>query len=230
MSKSVYVVSDGFESSRVEGMFLEEGWKLTNILDESDLVVFVGGSDVSPSLYGDNVHRTTHANKARDDREMKVFYEAVELGIPMAGICRGGQFLNVMNGGRMYQDVNNHGVAGTHKAWLKNAMLPIDVTSTHHQMMIVNKNVEHDILLFAGVSSRKVEMNPSSESNTREIISLQPIGTITDIEAVYYPENQCLCFQPHPEYHGSSVKETREIFFKFLNEEIFSEQTQQQVA
>ncbi len=230
MSRSVFIVKDGFEDRHVESMFIEAGYTIAKSIEDADLIQFVGGADVSPDLYGDKVHRTTHPNKVRDDDEMKVYFKALELGIPMAGICRGGQFLNVMNGGRMYQDVNNHGIAGTHKAWLKDAMLPVDVTSTHHQMMIVNKNVEHDILLTAGVSTRKIEMNPMTESNSREIITITSQGTICEVEAVYYPENQCLCFQPHPEYHGSHVNETREIYFKFLNECIFNEQQQEQVA
>jgi gamma-glutamyl-gamma-aminobutyrate hydrolase PuuD len=228
--RKVFVVKDGFEYRAVTGMFIEAGWETTDILEDADLVQFVGGADVSPNLYGDKPHRTTHANKVRDDDEMKIYFRAVELGIPMAGICRGGQFLNVMNGGRMFQDVTNHSISGTHKAWLKDAMLPIDVTSTHHQMMIVNKDVEHDVLMLAGVSNRKIEMNPMTESNSREIISITPIGSICEVEAVYYPENQCLCFQPHPEYHGSHVKETREVYFKFINELIFNEQQQEQVA
>lgn len=230
MSKrSVFVVADNSEHYAVEKMFVDQGWSIADNIEESDLVQFVGGADVGPALYGHQMHRTTYINKSRDDHEMNVFFKALELGIPMAGICRGGQFLNVMCGGTMYQDVNGHAMHGTHKAWIKDAVLPVMVTSTHHQMMKVNQKVENIVLMSAGQSTRKVEMGPLQYESVKEIVHFPRLDEFTDVECVFYPENRCLCFQPHPEYGGSHVKETLEVYFNFLDTYIFSEAIERDV-
>jgi len=92
--------------SIIANMFSKRGWDVTtNTLDPSiDLVQFTGGEDVTPSLYGEQAHAATSCNPARDDREAKIFL-SFKNKVPMAGICRGAQFLNVMNKGSMWQHV-----------------------------------------------------------------------------------------------------------------------------
>jgi len=76
--------------------------------DSIGMVSFTGGEDVSPSMYGEPVGYRTGTNKYRDIFEKQIFEQALKHNIPMVGICRGSQFLNVMCGGRMIQDVTNH--------------------------------------------------------------------------------------------------------------------------
>ena len=38
---------------------------------------------------------------------------------------------------------------------------------------------------------------------------------LVDVEAVYYPHTACLCFQPHPEFHG--MEELAKYFFSLVN-------------
>jgi gamma-glutamyl-gamma-aminobutyrate hydrolase PuuD len=122
----------------------------------------------------------------------------------MAGICRGGQFLNVMNGGKMWQHVNNHAMAGVHPAENIKTGEVIDVTSTHHQMM--RPSEQGVILLTASLSTRK-------ETATERVLGKKE----SDIESVFYPKTNNLCFQPHPEYvsvnHPCQV-----LFFRYLKE------------
>ena len=65
------------------------GGELVDTLEDSDLVVFEGGEDVSPFLYGEHSHPSTYTNKERDMYELKVFRKAQELGKKCLGICRG---------------------------------------------------------------------------------------------------------------------------------------------
>lgn len=118
---SVFIVAS---SPEYVAMFKNEGWNIAPSIEEADLVQFTGGSDVFPRLYGEPPHRTTSYNEGRDEKEKQIYELAQELGIPCAGICRGGQFLNVMNHGRMFQDVDNH--TRQHKARVLGMTDPID--------------------------------------------------------------------------------------------------------
>lgn len=223
MRYSVYIVDDGNEAKAVREMFIREGWDIAEDINDADLVQFVGGADVSPELYKQRKHITTYTDPARDELEQQIYLLALEQGIPMAGICRGGQFLNVMNGGKLWQDVDGHQLSGTHKAWIDGAILPIDVNSVHHQMIEPNWYEEHIILMRARESTKKhamsqIDMSPYAYAQyPMKGSSDRP----TDIEAMFYVDTRCLCYQPHPEYMGEYSKETREVYFMFLRDYIF---------
>lgn len=212
--RNVLVVDDGNEARDVEAMFKSEGYELVTDIYDADLVVFVGGEDVNPSLYNQRRHHTTYYNIERDTLEVDVYNEARALGIPMAGICRGGQLLNVLNGGKLWQDVNGHN-SGRHKAWIVgHAGLPVEVTSVHHQMMEPDHFSDVKILLKAAEATKKINMSDISTVMPSVYERYPDIKEYTDVEACYYPASNCLCFQPHPEY---GHKETKEVFFQFLN-------------
>ena len=178
-------------NSQYDQMFLGRGWELTSRLDEADLVQFTGGSDVTPALYGSQKHPETMYDIHRDQEEFRLFEACVALDKPLAGICRGGQFLNVMCGGSMYQHVNNHGLFGTHPMVILSTGKIIDVTSTHHQMMIPHE--DGAVLAVASESTSYEYMEGS------KIRYVRP-SRGKDVECVYYEAENALCFQPHPEY------------------------------
>ncbi|MEL6619030.1 MAG: gamma-glutamyl-gamma-aminobutyrate hydrolase family protein [Pseudomonadota bacterium] len=73
-------------------------------LDAADGVVIGGGDDISPMLYGGKVAAQVRLDPARDAMEKQVVLDAVAAGIPVLGICRGAQMLNVATGGTLHQD------------------------------------------------------------------------------------------------------------------------------
>jgi gamma-glutamyl-gamma-aminobutyrate hydrolase PuuD len=192
-------------------MFTDEGWAITDRIGEADLVQFCGGADVSPSMYGEPTHSSCYVSPERDRFEAALYELCLARKIRMAGICRGGQFLNVMNGGKMWQDVDKHAIGGTHSAFDHLTGSVVRVTSTHHQMMRPAEKGAF-IILTARVATRKVRMGQSGA----EIIEFH--GKNADVEAVYYPETQCLCFQPHPELGGKEVEDCRALYFTYLEE------------
>jgi hypothetical protein len=214
---NIYVVDDeGVEAPAVVSMFQDHGFDIVDDLYDADIVCFVGGEDVNPKLYKQHIHSHTYYNASRDEYEVEIYNEAVSLGIPMVGICRGGQFLNVMSGGSMWQDVDGH--SGTHIARISDTKEEIEVTSVHHQMMDPDWNSNVKILLRAGMSTRKESMS-SIESSSYGYSQFPMKGVWTDTEALWYPDSRCLCFQPHPEY---GHEPTMNIFFKFLDEYIIA--------
>ena len=69
-----------------------------------------GGGDVNPKHWGEEVHPKAleHLDDERDELELALIKAAWEKGIPILGICRGEQILNVALGGSMVQDIPDH--------------------------------------------------------------------------------------------------------------------------
>lgn len=198
----VMIINGNYQYQR---MFIDAGWDITMNIEEADLVQFTGGADVSPFLYGEFVHPQAHCDPRRDLVEAGYYAWAVRIGAKMAGICRGGQFLNVMNGGSMYQHVDGH--CRDHYLIDLPSTRSIKVTSTHHQMMRVgSKGVTIAIAHEATFHERM-----SGHAVVRDAIIDEP----ADTEAVFYGNTNSLCFQPHPEFDGADS--TREYYFELLN-------------
>lgn len=180
----------GGDSGVVELFHDVYGCERTTDLDSAELVCFTGGADVDPELYNEKRIAQTQCRRSRDDVEIQIYESALYLKIPMIGICRGGQFLNVMNGGKLWQDVNNHGRSHICRDLLTQELHC--VTSTHHQMMRHGKN---------GHVVATAELATRYQNSTYTLH--QPMNlprTHWDEEIVWYPQTMCLCFQPHPEY------------------------------
>lgn len=177
-------------------MFKRYGWKLVDNVEDADLIQFTGGEDVTPSYYGHQKHPRTWNNPMRDQHEKLVWDLAQRENKVCAGICRGGQFLNVMCGGKMYQDVSGH--LGGHMAVDTQTGETFLVTSTHHQMMIPNEETGH-VVVTARESTMRVSTGPEGQNTTfRE----QGLAKKHDTEAVLYAFENTFCFQPHPEFQG----------------------------
>ena len=191
-----------------------------NILDlvpTMDLVVFTGGQDVSPKLYNEHPHhRTGGVGSIRDEEEKELFVEAWEYDIPMLGICRGAQFLTVMSGGALIQDVTAHNLE--HAITYKKAdgeEDQITVTSTHHQMMYPFDMGEEHYELIGWCA------NPISQHHQHMSLTSQPKQVLSytvpvEPEIVHYPETNCLCIQGHPEFTNAK-KEFVDLTFDLID-------------
>lgn len=122
-----------------------------SLLDRLDAVVFAGGADLDPGLYGEEPHsETTGVRPERDAGEMPLMRAALDRDLPVLGICRGMQVMTVVRGGSLVQhlpEVVGHdrhrpapGVYGLHDVRLApgsrmHAILGDSVTvpSYHHQ-------------------------------------------------------------------------------------------------
>ncbi|MNZ65599.1 putative glutamine amidotransferase [compost metagenome] len=186
-------------------MFVNAGWEVVVDFFEADLIQFTGGSDVNPALYGEQPHPRTSCFPRRDLVEAGYYKHGLLAGKKMAGICRGGQFLNVMNGGKMWQHVDGHAIHGTHLLYDVETNAQHYVTSTHHQMM--SPHVSGEVIAWGKECAFRERMK-GDEIDRND--SQRPI----DVEVVYYDKSRSLCFQPHPEFYGAHS--TREYYFELL--------------
>jgi putative glutamine amidotransferase len=76
------------------------------LYDRLDGLLLPGGVDIEPSTFGEERHALLrHTDPPRDIVELQLARWALEDGMPVLGLCRGLQILNIASGGTLYQDV-----------------------------------------------------------------------------------------------------------------------------
>jgi putative glutamine amidotransferase len=122
------------------------------LLDRIDALILAGGSDVDPGSYEARPHSETRDTWPERDRfELALVRRALERGMPVLGVCRGMQIMNVARGGTLVQDLpdllgsdehrHTPGAFGDHEVRLEPGSLAaeaaggarITVKSHHHQ-------------------------------------------------------------------------------------------------
>lgn len=186
-------------------------FQVTTKLREADVCLFTGGEDVTPSMYGQAVGCRTFSSIDRDRREALIFAQCEDMGIAKLGICRGSQFLTVMSGGSLIQDVTNHAIGSMHEVICEDGRVRF-FTSTHHQMMNPFNVKEFKLLGWSeGISKHYLDGENKNNSSFAER-GIEP-------EIVWYPKTQALCFQPHPEMmadDSKGVEYTRKLIKQYL--------------
>ena len=161
-----------------------------------DGLLFTGGPDVSPGLYGEVAGASCGPIcKARDDMETMLFTEAVlGAGIPAFGICRGLQLFNSILGGNLYQDIPTQLVSKR----------PVG-----HQQGQPDGEPSHDVMIERGsplhmlLGAGAIAVNSTHHQGVRELSTqLECMATAEDglIEAAYMPNRKFVwAVQWHPE-------------------------------
>lgn len=155
------------------------------------MLVVWGGEDISPSLYGKEVSHWTGATSRPSRRDVIEWYlmmRAVELGMPIIGICRGAQMLCALAGGKLYQHVNGH-AGRPHKVVCLDGE-EFEVSSLHHQMMNP-EGVDHEMV----ARSKDILSDKHLDVDDDVVATVEP-------EFVYFPKVKGIAVQWHPEYMG----------------------------
>jgi putative glutamine amidotransferase len=114
-----------------------------------DALIVSGGNDIGPEHYGGDIEARVEADPERDLLEIRWIRAALGRGIPLLGICRGAQLINVVLGGNLHQDIrhmrrhtyNRPGLLPTKQVLLKPdstiarvcGKAQLRVNSLHHQ-------------------------------------------------------------------------------------------------
>lgn len=160
------------------------------ILDDVDGVLLPGGVDPHPSLFDEPIHPSTTIDEPLDALEIEVIEEARRRELPILGICRGSQILNVALGGSLIQDLEP-GVV-THRQ-----SEPLNVES--HELRL-----EADSILAGLYGSTDLKVNSLHHQAIGRIgESLRVVGRSEDniVEAIESddPQRWIVGVQYHPE-------------------------------
>lgn len=190
-------------------------------MDKDSFLLFSGGEDISPSLYGEVAKATGASNtpSRRDTLEREGFLHAQKVGARSLGICRGSQFLCAMSGGKLYQDVNGH--LGVHKLNYKypedSGVDSLFCNSTHHQMMDIRALPQKDRIII-GWAKQATRLFDYEQGKHRD----REMGEI-DPEIVYFRKTKSLAIQGHPEYNDcplAFVHYCKNLIAKHIDAEI----------
>ena len=99
------------------------------VIERLDALVLAGGSDVDPGSYGSAPHaKTVRTRPERDRFELALAREAIERHVPVLGICRGMQVLNVARRGTLVQHLPDEVAGDRHQ--------PQPGTFTEHEVRL----------------------------------------------------------------------------------------------
>lgn len=175
------------------------GMSAVNNPKDADIIIWNGGEDIATSIYSEEpINRGIPFKRSnRDSTEIEMFDEYKEDPNKfLLGICRGAQLLNCLNGGKLYQDVSGHN--RSHNMIDLRTNETVNVTSTHHQQMIVAPN-GGELIGVSSCSSYK-----HNSAGTEHPVLVKDLTKGQDVEIVWYPKTRTLCIQGHPEYVPNS--------------------------
>jgi putative glutamine amidotransferase len=120
------------------------------LLKECDGLLLTGGPDINPQIYGRNYDTSIVdiSDHKRDSLEMILLKEASDIKMPVLGICRGMQMINVVRGGTLIRDI------------------PTEFNSKIYHRCAVKSNCYHQVFLMQGSELFKTVGNELGIVNT----------------------------------------------------------------
>ena len=172
------------------------------------LLIPGGDYDIDPVYYGENVNKHTNvSNGIRENFEFKLLKKAINLEMPILGICAGQQLLNVLLGGSLIQHIPDYikgNIVHKHNG---------DQSINWHDINIIENTLLHKII---GVHQYKVNSHHHQAvgklGKDLRVNAMSADGVIEGIEHIKLPF--CLGVEWHPEHCGNEYD--KKIFDTFV--------------
>ncbi|SHJ61380.1 gamma-glutamyl-gamma-aminobutyrate hydrolase family protein [Paramaledivibacter caminithermalis] len=167
---------------------------IINYLNMIDGIIFTGGNDISPLIYEENpIQQVQTICEERDEFEIELFLEALKLDMPILGVCRGMQLINVAMGGTLYQDIYSQ---------RKNSLGHFPQNTPVHNLYH-NIRINPESKLFDIFKKTEMKVNSFHHQGVKEVAeSLEETSWAADgtIEAIeHINKNFVIGVQWHPE-------------------------------
>ncbi len=183
---------------------------LRQIVAQLDGIVFTGGEDFAPAYYGAEEHeKLGEVNVPRDTYDLTLFKLAKDRNVPILGICRGLQLINVAMGGTLYQDLPSEKPSDI------NHRQEEEGTVATHSVSVVKGSTMHQIL-----GKDEIQVNTFHHQAIQKLApELKIVGWANDsvpemIEA--FPNRQIFGVQFHPEIFTNAGETVLSNLFAFL--------------
>ncbi len=168
---------------------------LKDLYERLDGILFAGGNDINPKLYGERAHPATEiTSDIRDSTELELMRWALQDKKPILCICRGMQLLNVACGGSLHQH-------------LPDVLSVIDHEASTHQKS--GKYLAHQLTLIPDSRLAMILGTNNIEANSHHHQGIKVLGEKliacghsddSLIEAIEYKTDTfAIGVQPHPE-------------------------------
>jgi putative glutamine amidotransferase len=175
----------------------------TKALPEVDGLLLPGGWDVDPSFYGERRdEKVGETDPELDETELELFRQARERAIPVLGICRGQQVINVAMGGSLVQHLEDHDVRSLGRSHLAHS-IEVDPSSE----------------LGQAAGEHKIRVNSLHHQAIRALApGLQQTARGDDgtVEAVESDDGLIVAVQCHPEELTTDLPWARKLFERFV--------------
>ena len=187
---------------------------IEEIVSRLDAVLVTGGPDVDPAYYGAERHEFLgEVNDARDIFEFLLIKKALEHKLPVFGICRGLQIINVAMGGTLYQDIPSDFPESELEHRQKD-----DSRTPAHIINILPNSLTAELFgtTELGVNSRHHQCIKDVAPGLR-VTAWSPDGVPESLEG--YPDYPIYALQSHPEiFVAKNGDQVAKRFFDFLIE------------
>ena len=183
---------------------------LRQIVSRLDGIVLTGGEDIQPIYYDNLPHeKLEEVSPARDTFDLMILKMAADRNIPILGICRGLQLMNVAFGGTLYQDLPTQHPSPINHRQKESGIIPT------HRISIIKESKLAEI-----IGKEELEVNSFHHQAIQHLApefkatAWAPDSVVEAIEA--YPVRQMLGVQFHPEIFTAAGDTTLCKLFKFL--------------
>lgn len=185
--------------------------ELNRLVKMCDGILFTGGHDVSPEIYGEErMNGLVSCCEKRDVTETIVLKTAMETDRSVLGICRGIQFINAALGGSLYQDLPSQRKSSVEHR----QSAPYDLPA--HEVALTKGTPLHECLHIDNLSVNSYHHQAVKVvAQGLEIMATSPDGLI---EALFMPARKFLwAVQWHPEFSYKTDINSKKIFQAFVD-------------
>ena len=172
-------------------------------LPEVDGLLLPGGWDVDPSLYGEpEDEKLGPIDRELDDAELRMFDQARRRDLPVLGICRGQQVINVAMGGTLVQHLDDHDVRGHGRSHLAHSI-----------------HVDPGSELARAAGEHQIRVNSFHHQAVKRLaggLHESARGDDGTVEGVESDDGLIVAVQCHPEELTTDLPWARRLFERFV--------------